>query len=225
MIGYLLLLVFAILVTVIFLGLTIYSLVKKKKKTAIISLSVFVLFVLISVFCGYTYVKKSIDYVASDEFQNETKKKAESLGKTYGNTVSGAAKGFEETLDDESIAKLANKIAVTTGKVVKTTNAGLDSTIGKTNILSDKSITDAGIEIGRAQENVEGSQNNIGLYLDFKSNFKGILRLTAYDQQSEKMDAIEVNVDEKIGAGKVVVFKFKYAPPGVNGFCVLTKVK
>ena len=223
MISYLLLLVFCILVTVLFLGITIFGLVKKRKKLVLISLSIFFTFVLLTVYCAYSYVKKSIDYAATDEFQSEVKKKAENVGKTYGNTVSGTVKGLDETLDADAIAKLANKTAVITGKVVKATSAGLDSTVGQTSIVSDKSALDAGIEIGRALQNAEGSVNNIGLYLDFKTNFKGTLRLTSFDQKATKMDAVEVKVDEKAGVGKVVVFKFKFAPPGLNGYCILSK--
>ncbi|MES1221589.1 MAG: hypothetical protein ABUT20_39175, partial [Bacteroidota bacterium] len=76
MIAYLLLLVFSILMTIIFLGLTIFGLIKKRKKFAITSLSIFVAFVLITVFCAYTYVMKGVDYMASEEFQAATKKKA-----------------------------------------------------------------------------------------------------------------------------------------------------
>lgn len=57
--------------------------------------------------------------MGTEEFQAETKKKAENLGKTWGNTVSGTAQGLEATLDDEAIGELANKGAITLGKGLK----------------------------------------------------------------------------------------------------------
>jgi hypothetical protein len=218
MLGYLLLVTFSSLATLIFLILAIYGFIKRKKKVAIIALSAFVVFTLISVASIYTYIVKQVDYIASDEFQAAAKKKGEGMGKTWGNTVSGAAKGLEETLDEDVISKLAN----ITGKVVKATSAGLDTTIGQLSVITDQSVEQSGMVIGRAEKNIGASAKNIGLYIDFSKVYKGNLKLTAYDQQGSKMDVATVSINEKAGAGKMIVFDFQYLLPGVNGYCLLT---
>lgn len=223
MILYLLLAVLVVLLTFISLGLTIYGMVKKRKKLAIGALSSFVTLTLCCIWSIYMYAKKSIDYMGSPEFQAETKKKAENMGKTWGNTVSGASQGLTETLDDEAIAQLANKSAVITGKVVKAVSAGADTTLGNS-VLTDKSTTDAGIELGRAEEGIGSTARNMGLFLDFKTSFTGKLRLTAYDLKGRKQDVSDTSLDMKAGSGKVIIFDFPYATAGPNGYYILSRL-
>lgn len=223
MIIYLLLVIFTGLITLIALGLTIGGLVKKKQKLWIGSLAAFVIFFLITVFAGYSYLKASINYMGSDEFQNETKKKAENVGKTWGNTVSGTAQGLESTLDEDAIAKLANKGATIIGKGVKATATGFDETTGKTTVFADKSIDDAGIDIGRAEKIADSAKISFGLFLEFEKDFDGKLALVAFDSKGLKQDISELMINEKAGKAKVYVFQFDYFEPGLSGYCILKK--
>lgn len=223
MILYLLLIVFAGLMTLIAIGLTIGGLVKKKQKLWIGSLIGFVFFALLTVFSAYTYIKESINYMGTDEFQAETKKKAENLGKTWGNTVSGTAQGLEATLDDEAIAKLANKGAKIVGKGVTAVATGLDETAGKTTVFADESVDKTGVTIGRAEQITDSTKYSFGLFLEFKKDFDGKLILTAYDSKGLKQDNSELTIKEKAGKAKVYVFQFDYFQPGLSGYCILTK--
>jgi hypothetical protein len=223
MILYLLLIVFAVLMTIIALGLTIAGLVKKKTPLWISSLAAFVVFSLLVVFSIYNYVKATVNYMGTQEFQTETKKKAENLGKSLGNTVSGTAQGLESTLDDEAIAKLANKGANIVGKGVKAVATGLDETVGKTSVFSDKSVDIVGITIGRAEQITDSIKNSFGLYLEFKNDFDGKLVLTAYDSKGLKQDNSELSIKQKAGKAKVYVFQFDYFKPGISGYCILKK--
>lgn len=221
MILYLLLIVFSVLMTLIAFGLTIGGLIKKKRKVWIGSLASFVAFSLLAVFSIVIYAKESINYMGSDEFQAETKKKAENMGKTWGNTVSGTAQGLEATLDDEAIAKLANKGATIVGKGVKAVATGLDETVGKTTMFPDESLAAAGISIGRAEQILDSANYSFGLFLEFERDFSGSLVLTAYDSEGKKQDISIMTLTEKAGKAKVYVFGFDYFQPGVSGYCIL----
>jgi hypothetical protein len=223
MIIYLLLIVFTGLMTIIALGLTIGGIVKKKRKLWIGSLVGFLFFTLLTVFSVYTYIKENINYMGTEEFQAETKKKAENLGKTWGNTVSGTAQGLEATLDDEAIAKLANKGANIVGKGVKAVATGLDETTGKTTVFADESVDKTGILIGRAEQITDSTKYSFGLFLEFKNDFDGKLILTAYDSKGLKQDNSELTIKQKAGKAKVYVFQFDYFQPGLSGYCILTK--
>lgn len=209
--------------TLIALGFTIAGFLKKKQKLWTISLGAFVLFTLLSVFSVYAYVKASIDYMGSDEFQSETRKKAENMGKTWGNTVSGTADGVESTLDEEAISKLAEKGGLILGKGIQSISSGLDQSIGKTTVFADQSIESAGIEIGRSEQILDSSKYSYGLFLAFKEQFEGTLVLTAYDSKGLKQDISEITLSEKAGKAKVYVFQFDYFKPGKSGYCILTK--
>lgn len=222
MILFLLLLVLTGLLTLISMSFIIGGLVKKKQKVWIGGLIGFVLFSLLTVFAGYTYVKKSIAYMGSKEFQDDTKQSAENVGKTWGNTVSGTAQGLASTLDDEAIEKLANKGATIVGKGIKAVSKGLDETVGKTTVFSDESLDKQGITIGRAEEITDSTKNSFGLFLEFKQDFKGRLNLVAYDSKGLKQDNSEIEILAKAGSGKVYVFQFSYFKPGVSGYCILS---
>jgi|ERR1043165_4165379 hypothetical protein len=224
MLLYLLAVVLCGLLTLISIGLFIGGLVKKKQNLWIGSLIAFVVFTLLTVTTAYTYTKKAIDYMGSNEFQSETKKTAENMGKTWGNTVSGTAQGLEATLDEEAIAKLANKSGKIMGKGVTALSSGLDETAGHTTIFADESVDKVGITVGRAEEISGKESKNYGLYLEFKNDFDGTLRLTAYDSKGNKMDNSEIEVKEKAGKAKVCAFKFQYFTPGLSGYCILTKI-
>ena len=225
MILYLLLIVFSVLMTLIAFGLTIGGLIKKKKKVWIGSLASFVVFSLLAVFSIVVYAKESINYMGSDEFQAETKKKAENMGKTWGNTVSGTAQGLEATLDDEVIAKLANKGANIVGKSVKAVSTGLDETVGKTTVFPDESLMFAGITIGRAEQLLDSAKYSFGLFLEFEKDFSGTLILTAYDSEGLKMDITELVITEQAGKSRVHIFGFDYFQPGLSGYCILEQRK
>ena len=221
MLIYLLLVIFVIILSVIAFGLTIGGLIKKRRKIWIPSLASFTVLILLTVLFSVIYAKKSIDYMGSAEFQMETKKKAENLGKTWGNTASGTAKGLESTLNDDAIAKLAGKGAKIVGKSANAISGGLDETKRKTRVFSDKSIENVGISLGNADELTDSARNSFGLFLEFKNDFDGTLALTAFNSEGVKKDVSKILIKEKAGNGKVYVFKFEYFQPGPNGYCVL----
>ncbi|MBK8805528.1 MAG: hypothetical protein IPO21_02300 [Bacteroidales bacterium] len=219
---YLLLCVFAILLTLIALGLTIGGLIKKKRSLWIGSLIAFVFLTLFSVFSIVTYVKKSIDYMGSEEFQEETKKSASNWGKNIGNTVSGAAEGLEATLDDKAIAKLAEKSGVILGSGVKAISTGVEETLGKQTVYTDKEIEALGISIGRAEWIVDSAKYTLGLYLDFGKDINGTLKLTAFDRDGKKVDNSEIVTSQKSGQSKVFTFPFEFLKPTQFEYFVLS---
>ena len=220
---HILIIVFSILMALVALGFIIGGLIKKKQKTWIISLIAFVLFIMLTVFAILSSVRRTVNYLGSEEFQEDTKEQAENLGKTWGNTVSGTAKGLDETLDEDAIIKLANKGAKSIGKGVKAVASGFDETTGKTTIFQDESIDKYWITVGRAERIKDSLVYSFGLYLEFEKNFEGKLVLTAYDEQGLKKDKSELIINEQAGHGKVFVFQFEYFKPGLNGYCILKK--
>ena len=219
---YLLLVVFVILLTLIALGLTIGGLIKKKRGLWVGSLSAFVVLTLVTVFSIVTYVKQTINYLGSDEFQEETRKSASNWGKNVGNTVSGAAEGLEATLDESAISKLAEKGGIILGKSVKAISTGVDETLGKQSVFADQEIEKSGINIGRAEWLTELSKYSMGLYLEFKKDFKGKVRLIAFDRDGKKLDNSEIDIQQKSGQEKVFVFQFDYLKPAQGSYCILS---
>ncbi|NDW08176.1 hypothetical protein [Dysgonomonas sp. 520] len=223
MLSHLLLSILVGLLTLVALGFTIGGLVKKNQKLWIISLVVFIALTLLSVFCIYKTVVAAIDYAGSEQFQQDAKNTAEKLSNTVGGVVSGAAQGLGNALDDEAIEKLAAKGGKILGKGIKATATSLDETIGQTTVFTDESINKEGIIIGRAEQTKSSSKYAIGLFLEFKNDFKDKLILTSYDSQGNKQDISELNIDEKAGTSKVLIFQFDHFHPGVSGYCILTK--
>ncbi len=176
---------------------------------------------MLSAFSIISSIKETVNYMGTVEFQENTKKKAESSGKTWVNTVSGAAQGLDESLDDKVILKLANKGAKIVGEGAKATAAGFDETTGKTTILSDESIEKIGITIGRAERVNDSITHRFGLFLEFKQDFEGKLTLTAFDDEGLKMDISELVVNEKAGQAKVYLLQFKYFKRGLSGYSIL----
>ena len=211
--------------TIIALGLTIGGLIKKKRKLWIGSLSAFVLLTMFSVFTITTYISKSIDYMASDEFQEETKKAASNWGKNIGNTVTGAAEGLESTLDEDIIAKFAKKSGVILGSSVEAITSGVGETLGKQTVYADKKIEKDGIVIGRTELLLDSVKYSYGVFLEFKKDYKGKLRLTAFDTEGKKIDNAEVEIDQKSGQDKVFVFEFDYLNPAQSEYSILSSVK
>ena len=210
-----------ILLSLIAIGFTIGGLIKNKKKVWITSLILTVVFIMTTVFSIAVYIKRKAEYLTSEEFQEETRKSAEQLGRTWGNTVSGTAKGLEESIDDDAILKLASKGAKLLGNGVKVVAAGFDETTAKTKIFSDESISLKGISVGRAELLEDSVKISYGLFLDFSEDYEGTLELTAYDNEGLKMDHTMMEFNEKKGAAKVHVFQFDYFKPGLNGYCIL----
>jgi len=201
----------------------IYFFVKKNKKIFLISLISTVVFTLLIVVSTYVYLKQTIEYMSTEEFHNETRQKAENMGRTWGNTVTGVSQGLEASLDDEAIAKLANKGAKIVGKGVQAMSEGLDETVIKTTVFADESIEKDGMSIGRAEQVTDSVKYSLGLYIAFKKDFDNTLTLTAYDSSGAPVDVSKLEVKQSAGQAKVYVFKFDHFKPKANGYCILTK--
>lgn len=224
MLIYILILVFAGLLCFISLAFLIAGLVKSNRKLWVPGLIGFVLFFLFTVAAGYTYAKKQIEYVSSDEFQEETRKAAENWGKNIGNTASGAAEGIASSLDEEAIGKLAEKSGKILGDGVKSMSKGMDESIGKVLIYPDSILSTNGIELGRAEQTYSPEDGyQFGVFLEFKSQFNGKLKLTAYDSEGLKMDVATVELDKEQGDEGVELFKFEHFKPGKSGYCILSE--
>gem|GEM_PF-3178281 len=100
------------------------------------------------------------------------------VGQTIGSLSSGVSNGLATTLDGNAITALATKSSVIIGKSVKTMASTFDSTLGNKNIFLDNSPTNSGMEIGRAEEAYNTKTNDLGIFIDYKKDFKGRLRLT-----------------------------------------------
>ncbi len=110
MLFYFILLIISGLVTLVGVVSIIYGLIKKRRNFRSTGLFVFMIGLFGCFIFGYRYTKATLDYVKSNEFQEDTKKGAELVGKTIGTVTSGVSQGLSKTLDDEAIAKLFSDI-------------------------------------------------------------------------------------------------------------------
>lgn len=211
MILYILLILAFGLIILVSIGTTIFGLIKKRKNVLITAAILFVVGLVGCIFSGLTYSKKVYNYVKSNEFQDDAKKGSEIVGQTVGSVSSGLSKGLSTTLDDEAISNLAKKSATILGKSIKTMASSLDSTIGNKNIFIDQNLADAGLELGRADEQYKSKTNDMGIFINYKKNFSGKLKLTNYDQTGKKIDVAEIEINVKAGHEQVEVFKFSHS--------------
>jgi hypothetical protein len=207
------------LMTILSFAFAIGGLIKKKRPVWITSLVLFVTFVMLAVFSVVIYAKKSIDYIGSEEFQEETRKKAENMGKTWGNTVSGTAQGLEASLNDTAISKLANKGSKIIGSGIKSIASGMDITVNKTVIYSDESLKEAEIVVGRAE--TFKNSDSLALFIEFRKAYNGALVLTSYDKEDLQVDNSTIQVNAIAGDANVYIFKFKHFQPGLSNYCIL----
>ncbi len=225
MILYILLIVTFGLIILVSIGTLIFGLIKKRKNILITAAILFVVGVIGCVFSGLTYSKKVYDYVKSKEFQDDAKKGSEIVGQTVGSVSSGLSKGLSTTLDDEAISNLAKKSATILGKSIKTMASSLDSTIGNKNIFIDQNLADAGFELGRADEQYNSKTNDLGIFIDYKKDFKGKLKLTNYDQTGKKIEVAEKEINAKAGQERVEVFSFSHSDLGLTTYYIISKVE
>ncbi|MBE7171265.1 MAG: hypothetical protein INR73_11785 [Williamsia sp.] len=217
-----LILAFGLLVLVS-VGILIAGLVKKKRNLLITAALIFVIGTVGGIFSVLAYTKKAIAYVRSSEFQNDTKKGAELIGETVGSTASGISNGLARTLDDEAIKNLAGKSAVIAGKVTKTVASNLDSTLGNKSIFLDETLENSGLELGRAEEKYKDTTNDVEIFIDYKKDFKGLLKLTNYDQNGRKIEIVTKNIHSKSGQSNVETFKFLHSGLGITTYYILSK--
>lgn len=225
MILFILLFVALGLVILVSIGTLIFGLIKKRKNILITAAILFVVGIIGSVVSGLTYSKKVYDYVKSKEFQDDAKKGSEIVGQTAGSVSSGLSKGLSTTLDDEAISNLAKKSATILGKSIKTMASSLDSTIGNKNIFIDQNLADAGFELGRADEQYKSKTNDLGIFIDYKKDFKGKLKLTNYDQTGKKIDVAEKEINVKAGQEQVEIFSFSHSDLGVTTYYIISKAE
>lgn len=101
--------------------------------------------------------------------------------------------------------------------------SSLDTTIGNKNIFIDQNLVDAGFELGRAEEQYNSKTNDLGIFIDFKKDFKGKLKLTNYDQTGKRIDVAEKEIDVKAGQEKVEVFSFSHSGLGLTTYYIISK--
>ena len=222
---YLLLIIAFGFIILLSIAIFIFGILKKRKD---IWIPAVILFVAGTVACAYSvlgYSKKVYEYVASNEFQENVKKSSEMVGKTVGSVSSGLSQGLSTTLDDEAISNLAKKSTTILGKSIKTMASGFDSTIGNKNIFIDQNLSDAGFELGRADEQFRSKTSDLGIFITYKKDFKGKLKLTNYDQAGRKIDVAEKEINAKAGQEKVEVFSFSHSDLGVTTYYIISKVE
>ncbi len=202
----------------------IFGLIKRRKSLLRTAVILFVIGTIGCAFSALTYTKKVFSYVKSKEFQEDTKKGSALVGQTIGSASSGVSDGLATTLDDESITKLAKKSATVVGKSIKTLTSSFDSTLGNKNIFIDSSLTNAGLELGRAEEKYNSDTNDLEIFIDYKKDFKGKLRITNYDQAGRKIDVTKKEVRVDAGKGKVEVFSFQHSDFGLTTYFIISKV-
>lgn len=215
--------VLSVLLTLIAFGFALYGALKSKKPILVRSLIAFVVLCLVSTFAIYTYVKEQVAYMGSDEFQEETRKTAENMGKKLGNTISGVADGLESSLDEDAIERMAEKGARIMGKGIEASSKGFDETIGKTTVYLDESADKLGIKVGRAERLTDSIMPSFALYLEFTQDVNTTLKLTAFDSEGKKMDNTTLDINAAKGDEKIHVFSFEYLNPGLSGYCVLAE--
>ena len=225
MVLYLLLLFSFGIVIAVAMGTLIFGIISQRKNLLVRAAILLVVGFSGFIFSAFSYTKKTVNYVRSDQFQHDTEKGSELVGQTDGSVSSGLSKGLSKTLDDEAIADLAKKSATIIGKSIKTMASALDSTIGHKNIFIDKNLDGAGFEMGRADEDFHSKTNDLGIFIEFKKDFKGKLKLTNYDQAGKKIDIAETEIDAKAGQGKVEVFSFLHSALGITTYYILSKAE
>ncbi|MEO8117096.1 MAG: hypothetical protein ABI653_05550 [Bacteroidota bacterium] len=225
MILYIILIILFGVVVLSSIGILIFGLVKKRNSFLITAAILFIIGTIGCVFSALTYTKKVVEYVSSKEFQDDTKKSAALVGQTLGSVSSGVSNGLATTLDDEAITKLARKSATIFGKSIKTLATSLDSTLGNKNIFLDSSLENSGLELGRAEEEYNSNANDIGIYVDYKKDFTGKLRLTNYDQTGKKIDVSEKEIHSNAGQGKVEIFSFLHSDLGITTYYIISKAE
>jgi hypothetical protein len=202
----------------------IYGLIKNRKNLLITAVILFAIGTIGCAFSALTYTKKVVNYVRSDEFQSDTKKGSELIGQTIGSASSGVSSGLATTLDDEATTKLARKTGTIIGKSIKTVASGFDSTVGNRNIYLDSSLSDGGLELGRAEEKYNSKNNDLQIFIEYKKPFKGKLRVTNFDQNGRKIDIADKEINSKEGDGKVEVFSFPHSKFGMTTYYIVSKV-
>ena len=225
MISYLLLIIAFGVVVLISIGTLIFALIKKRRNILIIGATLFIIGVIGCVYSGLAYSKKVYHYVTSNEFQQDAKKGSEVVGQTVGSISSGLSSGLSTTLDDEAISNLAKKSATIFGKSIKTMASSFDSTIGNKSIFIDQNLADAGFELGRADEQYKSKTNDLGIFIEYRKDFKGKLKLTNYDQTGKKIDVAEREINVKAGQEQVEVFSFSHSDLGLTTYYIISKVE
>ncbi len=220
---YIILIVICGLLVLVSIGALIFGVIKKRKSFLISAIVLFGVGVIGCVASGLMYSKLVYQYVKSREFQDDTKRGSELLGQTVGSVSSGLSRGLSESLDDKAISDLAKKSATILGTSIKTIASGFDTTIGSKNILIDKNLADAGFELGRAYEQYDSVTNNLGIFIEYKKDFKGNLKLTNYDQAGKKIDISQKAIDVKAGEENVEVFRFSYSDLGLTTYYIISK--
>ncbi len=223
MIFYLLLVIgsgFIILASIVTL---IIGFIKKNRKTLITAGILFLIGTGGSIISTITYTKKVVEYVGSAEFQRDAKDGATLIGQTLGSAGSGLSNGVSSTLDEEAVNALASKSAIIFGKVTKTVASNFDSTLGSTNIYMDQTLKNSGMVPGRADEKYNAKTNDLEIFIDYKKDFTGKLRVTNYDQQGLKIEVVEKTVKAKAGQGKVEVFNFEHSGFGLTTYFIISK--
>lgn len=199
------------------------GLVTKRNKALFAGCILFVIGLFGCFFSGYKYSKAVLEYVKSDEFQSDTKKGTEFIGETIGSGASGLSQGLSNTLDDEAIAKLAAKSGVILGKSIKTVASGLDSTIGRKSVFIDKTLEEDNLIFGSAEASYNDKTNDLRIYLESKTDFRGKLKLTNYDQTGNLIDVAVKEVNLTANKGKVEVFSFNNASLGMTTYYIISK--
>jgi ABC-type transport system involved in multi-copper enzyme maturation permease subunit len=168
MLIYLILIIIFGVVILISVATLIYGLFKKRKNLLITAVILFIIGTIGCAFSALTYTKKVVNYVRSNEFQNDTKKGSELIGQTIGSASSGVSRGLATTLDDEATTRLASKTATIIGKSIKTVASSFDSTVGNRNIFLDSSLSDSGLGLGRAEEKYNLKNDELEIFIDYK---------------------------------------------------------
>jgi hypothetical protein len=220
---YIILIVIFGLLVLVSIGTLIFGVIKKRKSILITAIVLFGVGVIGGITSGLMYSKQVYRYVKSREFQDDTKRGSELLGQAVGSVSSGLSRGLSEALDDKAISELAKKSATILGTSIKTIASGFDSTIGSKNIFIDKNLADAGFELGRAYEQYDSVTNNLGIFIEYKKDFKGNLKLTNYDQAGKKIDISQKAIDVKAGEENVEVFKFSHSDLGLTTYYIISK--
>ena len=213
------------LVTIVSFGFVIFSVVKKRRNTLRFGAVLVIACGASTIISGLMYSQKAVNYVKSGEFQTDTRKGAALVGKTIGSASSGLSDGVANTLDDEAIKNLAGKSASILAKVTKTVASTLDSTIGTKNIFLDQSVSETGIELGRGTEKYQSNGNDLQVFISYKKNFKGKLRLTNYDQMGKKLEQVEKAIFSTAGEERIEIFHFPNSEFGITTYFILAVAK
>lgn len=147
----------------------------------------------------------------------EKKKKAEEEGNAIVSIKSKMVKGAGDALKTDGKEALESA-SEGIGEAIKGISSGYDKSINQAKIVADSSFT-ATFEIGRTEKVFSDKSNDtieikkVNVYLISKTEFKGKVKLKAYDQSKKEIGRSTLKIEMEEDDAKFFDFEFDKRTP------------